>query len=482
MPESLLPRDGFVIVAKRECHTCEMIQPVMQSLDRAGSLIVFTQDDPKFPEGVSRVIDDRTLERSFHLDIEAVPTLIRYEGGREVGRTFGWDRTEWVKLAGEAAKGEGLPAWQPGCGSKSVEPGVQEALIARYGESGLKARPIEVGEWDDPIEACFERGWSDGLPVVPPTDARILRMLGGTDRKPDEVVGLIPPNLAPCTVEKVAINAVMAGCKPEYMPVVLGVVEAALDPMFVLHGLLCTTHFSGPVVMINGPVAKQIGMNSGINALGQGNRANATIGRALNLIVLNVGGGRPGEADRATLGAPSKYTLCFAEDESDPAWEPLSVARGMKRGVSAVTLFQGHGPEAFVDQKSRTPESLSKSFALSLNKLGHDRLTQSARALLVLSPEHYAIFKESGWDRKRIERALYEATIRPGSELTAGKDGVGEGIPASRAGEMVPKFHEDGLMVVRAGGPAGLFSAILPGWLAGRHRDELQLVTKPVKD
>jgi hypothetical protein len=306
-------------------------------------------------------------------------------------------------------------------------------------------------------------------------------MLKGTTRKAHEIVGKIPPFLAECTVEKVAINAVMAGCKPEYMPVLLAALDAALEPLFTLHGVLATTYFSSPIIIVNGPVAKQIGMNSGINALGQGNRANATIGRALNLIVLNVGGGRPGEADRSTLGAPSKYTLCFAEDESDPAWEPLSVARGMKRGVSAVTLFQGHGPEAFVDQKSRTPEALTKSFALSLNKLGHDRLTQSARALLVLSPEHYAIYKEAGWDRKRIERALYEATIRPGSELVAGKDGVGEGIPASRAGEMVPKFHEDGLMVVRAGGPAGLFSAILPGWLAGRNREELQLVTKEVK-
>jgi hypothetical protein len=223
-------------------------------------------------------------------------------------------------------------------------------------------------------------------------------------------------------------------------------------------------------------------MNSGINVLGQGNRANSTIGRALNLIVLNVGGGRPGEADRSTLGAPSKYTLCFAEDESDPAWEPLSVARGFRRGASTVTLFQGHGPEAFVDQKSRTPEALTRSFAMSLVKMGHPKLVQSARAILVLSPEHYAIYREAGWDRKRIERALYEATIRPGTELVAGADGIGEGVPADRAGEMVPKFHDDGLMVVRAGGPAGLFSAILPGWLAGRNKLELQPVTKEVRE
>ena len=358
-----------------------------------------------------------------------------------------------------------------------------EKLEARHrGGVVLAARKVEYGENDDPIELCFERGWSDGLPVTPPTDERVLRMLKGTRRRPDEVVGRIPPNLAECTVEKVAINAVLAGCKPEYMPVLLAAVEAALEPVFTLHGLLATTYFSAPIIIVNGPIAKVIGMNSGINALGQGNRANATIGRALNLIVRNVGGGRPGEADRATLGAPGKYTFCFAEDESDRTWEPLSVARGFSRGVSTVTLFQGHGVEAFVDQKSRTPEALTRSFAMSLNAIGHPKLVQSARAILVLSPEHYAIYREGGWDRKRIERALYEATIRSGKELVAGADGVGEGIPASRAQEMVPKFHEDGLMIVRAGGSAGLFSAILPGWLAGRKREELQPVTKEIRD
>jgi hypothetical protein len=195
-----------------------------------------------------------------------------------------------------------------------------------------------------------------------------------------------------------------------------------------------------------------------------------------------VGGGKPGEADRATLGAPSKFTLCFAEDESDPSWEPLSVARGVPRETSAVTLFQGHGVEAFVDQKTRTPEGLSRSFGLALVKLGHPRLVQSARAMVVLSPEHYRIYREAGWGRKEIERALYEATIRPGSEIVAGLDGIAEGIPQQRANEQVPKFYEDGLMVVRAGGPAGLFSAILPGWLAGRHREELQPVTKEVRE
>ena len=474
--------NSLAVFAKRDCPTCQLVAPVIRALaTQDKSVKVFSQDDPGFPEQVGGVIDDRDLEQSFRHNIEIVPTLIRFEHGREVARTEGWDVKEWRKITGIADLGKDLPVFQPGCGSKSVEPGVAEHLQVKYGDAGLKSRTIEFGDYDDPIEVCFERGWSDGLPVVPPTDVRVMRMLQGTTRNRDEIVGRIPPNLSECSVEKVAINAVMAGCKPEYLPVVLAAVEAALEPVFTLHGLLATTYFSSPIIIVNGPIAKRIGMNSGLNALGQGNRANATIGRALQLIVLNVGGGRPGEADRATLGGPGKYTFCFAEDESDPTWEPLSVARGFARGASTVTLFQGEGVQGFADQKSRTPDELARSLAMGLNAIGHPKTVQTQRAILVLTPEHYAIFRDAGWDRKRIEREILAATVRPGSELVAGAHGVGEGIAASRAGEAVAKFYEDGLMIVRAGGPAGLFSAILPGWLAARNRLELQPVTKEIK-
>ncbi len=487
MPDTLvsrpIPRDGLVIVAKRDCPTCVMVEPVMRALDQAGPLTVFTQDDPAFPSGVKTVVDDHALEQSFHLKVETVPTLIRFKGGKEVERTVGWDRAEWLRVAGDVAKGDGLPAWQPGCGSKSVEPGVQEALIARYGDTGLRSRQVAVGNWDDPWEACFERGWSDGLPVVPPTDERILRMLGGTERKPDEIVGNIPPNLSPCTVEKVAINAVMAGCKPEYMPVVLGVLEAALDPLFTMHGLLCTTHFSGPLVIINGPIAKSIGMNSGVNALGQGNRANATIGRALQLIVRNVGGGLPGAIDRATLGNPGKYTFCFAEDESDPEWESLAERRGIARGKNAVTLFHGEGVHGFIDQKSRTPEELTRSLAMGLFGVGHPKLCDAGNAVLVLTPEHYKIFKDGGWNRRRIEDELFQALKRPGKDLIWGAQGVAEGLPPKYADQTVDKFQPmpDGVLIVRAGGPAGLFSAIIGGWPGQRVREECQAVTREIR-
>ncbi len=476
-----IPANGLVVFAKHECETCVMVEPVFGELARSGlPLVVYTQDDPAFPKLV-KPRDDSSLEQSFRHDIETVPTVIRFENGREVARTFGWSRSEWERVTGQKNLGADLPAMRPGCGSKSREPGVWEQLLTQFGETGIAARRITIGEWDDEIEACYDRGWSDGLPVVPPTDARILRMLEGTTRKPDEVIGLVPPNLSPITVEKVAINAVLAGCKPEYMPVVLAALEAALEPEATMHGVLCTTCFSGPILVVNGPITHEIGMNSGINCLGQGNRANATIGRALQLIIRNVGGGRPGELDRAVLGGPGKYTFCFAEDESDPTWMPLSVTRGIAPGKNAVTLFQGDGIQGFIDQRSRTPEELTKSLAMSLLAVGNWKLCEFTNAMLVLVPEHYAIYRNAGWDRARITRELHAAMVRPGADVIYGAHGVGEGIDVKRKDEMVNKFWPEGLLIVHAGGQAGLFSAICAGWTGGRFRHESKPVTKEIK-
>ncbi|GGY78264.1 thioredoxin [Marinobacter zhanjiangensis] len=457
--------DGLIVVAKRDCPTCQLIEPLLADIDRqAGPLTVYSQDDPTFGEGVSGAHHDATLEHSFHLKTEFVPTLIRVENGEEVERTYGWHREDWQRLTGIADLGEDLPVMRPGCGSKTLEPGIAEKLEVQFGDTRLHAREIDT-DADDLIEACYERGWSDGLPVVPPTPERVLRMLKGTDRDPAEEVGLVPPDLAPCTVEKVAINAVMAGCKPEYMPVLLAALEAALTDEFGLHGLLCTTMFAGPMIIANGPVTKAIGMNSGNNALGQGNRANATIGRALQLIVRNVGGGRPGEIDRATLGTPGKYTFCFAEAE-DSEWLPLAEERGVPSGNSAVTLFAGEGVQGIVDQKSRTPESLAKSFALALRAVDHPKMAMAGDAVLVVSPEHSRVFIEAGWTKARLLEELETLLRFPGEEMVAGAGGIAEGIPEQFRDKTVPKFRPGGLLIVRAGGTAGLFSAVIAGWAA----------------
>ena len=475
---SALPSDGLIVVVKRDCPTCELTAPVLAELAAHGGLTVYTQDDPSFPETVPDRIDDTDLAVSHGLKIEIVPTLIRRAEGREVDRTYGWDRAEWERVSGFQGIGADLPAFRPGCGALNVEPGHLEDLLIRFNETGLTARRVELGDNEDAFEAMFERGWSDGLPMVPPTEKRVLRMLQGTTRDPAEVVGLAPPNLIPLTVEKIAINAVMAGCKPEYLPVVLAAVEAALDPAFSLHGVLATTMFVGPVLVVNGPVRRQIGMNGKGNALGQGNRANATIGRALQLIVRNVGGGRPQEVDRATLGNPGKYTYCFAEDEEGSSWEPLAADFGVPRGTSAVTIFAGFGLQGIVDQKSRDPESLSRSMAESLKAVHSVKLAPACDVLLVVCPEHERTFRGAGWSKARLLEKLMELCEIPGDQLVAGAKGIAEGYGPSVIGTTRNKFRPGGLLIVRAGGGAGMFSGIIGGWSSGGAAGSLPVTRK----
>jgi hypothetical protein len=466
-PHLTLPADGLIVVVKRDCPTCVLAEPVLAELAARTGLTVFTQDDPAFPESIAKPIDDTALNVSHTLAIEIVPTLIRREGGREIARTYGWDRAEWERVSGQNKLGAALPAMRPGCGALNVEPAHLEDLLIRFEQTGLNARKVEFGEDEDEIEAIYERGWTDGLPVVPPTQRRVLRMLGGTTRDPKEVIGLCPPNLVPLTVEKVAINAVMAGCKPEYLPVVLAAVEAALDPAFAMHGVLATTMFVGPVLVVNGPIRRQLSMNARGNALGQGNRANATIGRALQLIIRNVGGGRPQEVDRATLGNPGKYTYCFAEDEEGSSWEPLSTDFGLARGVSSVTVFAGFGLQGVVDQKSRTPQSLARSMAESLKAIHNVKLAPACDAMLVVCPEHERTFRQAGWSKQRLLDELMQLCDIPGDSLVRGVKGIDEGYPESVAGTTRNKFRPGGLLIVRAGGGAGMFSGIIGGWSSG---------------
>jgi hypothetical protein len=459
--------DGLVAIVKRDCPTCRLVAPVLAELAGGDDPVtVYSQDDPSFPDGV-KVVDDTALDVSFALDLETVPTLLRVDGGEIVARTEGWLRSEWEAFTGRAPLGADLPEYRPGCGSRTLDPDVAAARADAAGAARLRARRVDLGAHEDDLEAAFERGWSDGLPVVPPTPERVARMLTGTTRAPDDVVAVVPPDLVECTVEKVAINAVLAGCKPEYLPVVLTTVEAACTDEFNIHGLLATTYFSGPVVIVNGPIARAIGMNSGINALGQGNRANATIGRALQLVVRNVGGGRPGEIDRATLGNPGKYTFCFAEDEAGSPWESLHVERGLPADSSAVTLFAGDGVRGVVDQLSRTPESLARSLAACIRAVPHPKMALGFDAILVVSPEHGRVFREGGWSKGRLRDELLALLQLDGDEVVRGAGGIAEGLPEGLAGMTVPKFGEDGLLVVHAGGGAGLFSAIIGGWING---------------
>jgi hypothetical protein len=331
----------------------------------------------------------------------------------------------------------------------------------------MKARRVQYAPREDAMEAAFERGWTDGLPVVPPSERRVLAMLQGTRRKPDEVVAVVPPDLVECTVEKIAINAVMAGCRPEYLPVVIAALEAACTEQFNMHGLLATTMPAGPVIIVNGPIRRAIGMNSGGNLFGQGNRANSTIGRALQLVIRNVGGGRPGEVDRAAFGNPGKLSFCFAEDEEGSPWGPLSEDLGARPGASTVTLFPGEGPRVIVDQLSRDPESLARTYAVNLRTLLHPKLVMGFDCVLAVGPEHARVFSQAGWSKQKLLERLHELLLIPTEELVQGAGGIAEGVPPAISAPALPKFRPGGILLVHCGGDAGLFSTMIGGWVTG---------------
>lgn len=453
--------DGLVAFVKRECETCRMVAPLLAQLDAT----VYTQDDASFPG--AGAVHDADLSMSWHHDIETVPTLIRVEGGVERDRTVGWVRTDWQRITGIDGLGDELPPMRPGCGSMSVDPDLADHLAGKFGGRVLASRRIELAELDDEMELMFDRGYTDGLPVVPPTEARVLRMLQGTRRDPHEVVAVVPPDLVPVTVEKVAVNAVMAGCLPEYLPWVLAAVEAVCTDEFNIHGVLATTMPVGPVIVCNGPGTRAIGMNGAGNALGQGNRANLTIGRAVQLVVRNVGGGRPGEVDRATHGNPGKISFCFAELEATSPFTSLSVSRGFSPDDDTVTVFAGEGPRCIVDQKARTATELANTFAACLRTLHNPKLVLAFDAVLVVGPEHARVFADDGWDRERLLAELHDRLHSPGSELVWGAGGIADGVPSHLHDTTLPKFRPEGILLVHAGGGAGLFSAVIGGWANG---------------
>ena len=454
--------DGLVVIVKRECATCVMVAPLLSQF----ATTVYTQDDPTFPEGVV-ALHDADLAISWHYDIETVPTVIKVVDGVEADRTFGWVSSEWQRITGIADLGGDLPPFRPGCGSLSVDPERVDALRAAFAGHVLKSRRLELADLDDEMELMFERGFTDGLPVVPPTEERVLRMLQGTTRDARDVVAIVPPDLVEVTIEKIAINAVMAGCKPEYLPWVIAALEAVCTDAFNIHGVLATTMPVGPVIVCNGPGTRAIGMNSEGNALGQGNRANLTIGRAVQLIVRNVGGGRPGEVDRATHGNPGKLSFCFAEREHDSPFSSLAVSRDFAPTDNTVTVFAGEGPRCIVDQRVRTAPELATVFAACLRTLHNPKLILAFDAILIVGPEHARVLAEAGWDREKLLAELHSRLQLAGSELVFGAGGIADGIPMHLHDATLPKFRPDGILLVHAGGGAGLFSAMVGGWANG---------------
>ena len=325
----------------------------------------------------------------------------------------------------------------------------------------------------DAIEELYARGVTDGLPVVPPTRERVAQAVAASGRDGDELIALVPPNYGRATVEKIAVNAVMAGCRPEYLPVVIAAIDAVCDEAFDLHGVSATTNAPAPLLVLNGPVRARLEVNCGAGVFGSGWRANATIGRAVRLVCVNLGGARPGVVSMSTFAHPGRYTYCIGEHEEASPWESLAVEHGFARSDSTVAVLAADAPITVYDQRSRTAPDLLATIAGSMAVIEHHKMTHWGDTLLVLSPEHARVVADDGWSKADARRFLWERLRRPVSELVPGRDG-GDGLPEhvlrkyadpAHDATLIPKFRSpENIKVLVAGGTAGRFSAVVAGW------------------
>lgn len=472
LQEFLGPAGALVVFVHADCPTSRLALRRLEGAWKAyagrGLRFVAVHQDPLFiaeqtmkAEGASyEMAADAPDHRLSHvLGVDIVPHVFLLNGrGERVGEQVGWSRERFQDLAAEGARLAGVdrpyvfpeegPAWKPGCSSRHVEEAVGMPAQASF----------------DELEDLFERGWTDGLPVVPPTRWRVQRMLGDLD--PAASLGRVPPSHGELTLERLAACAVMAGCHPSYFAVVVAVARAALRPEYNLHGHTVTTHGCGPVIIVNGPVRQELGINGQINALGGFARANATIGRALRLMTVLTGRGQPGVLDRATQGQPGKIGFCFAEWEEASPWEPLQVERGFDAGTSTVTLLATEAPMGMGDHVSADAEALAWSFAQAMvAQFSPVDFGLTTEPVVVVCPEHAATFGQAGWSKRRLREWLFEHAT---TELLA---------PALRerlGAEAAPKWRSpEQIVIVVAGGDAGRFSSLLAPW-----RGEWQSVTE----
>ena len=334
----------------------------------------------------------------------------------------------------------------------------------------LDSQQIEVTDDFEAVQALYlERGWSDGLPIVPPTPERVEAMLASLDSSlfaPQQVVAEIPPNWGGATVERLAINAVMAGCRPEYLPIILAAVEAMGDPAFNFYAIQATTHPCAPLLIINGPIRTELGFNSGSGAYGPGWQPNATIGRAIRLALLNIGGAYPGVGDMSTQGAPSKYTYCVAENEEENPWQPLHVERGFRPEQNAVTVLAGEPPHNINDHTGRSADDILTIVAGAMAVTGANNAYTGGETLLALGPEHAATIARDGLSKRDVAEWLHRRARIPLERYT--RDTMLERfghIPE----EPVPMVNTpEDLAIIVLGGP-GKHSSWIPTFGGSTH-------------
>ena len=485
-----------------DCPTCQLIAPYLNQAALQGALISgMSQDD----EATTRawvssmaigfpVTVDTDLRASRAYDPLVVPTLFLVDDDDKVLESHaGFDKPALNALASAmgfrafAPMDDGAPSMKPGCTSRHRETAVAgepAAFVDLYAAHGAAASRLEVSDDEDLDEYCAAE-FGDPLPVVPPTEARVARMLAGCRLNPLEVVGRIPPNYGAATVEKIAANAVMAGCRPDMMRILVPLVRAACDERFNLHGVQATTHFAAPLVIVNGPVRTELGFWSRQNVFSNVARANSTLGRAFQLVLLNLGGARPDSIDMSTLGNPGKFSFCIAENEEENPWPPLHADRGLPRAASAVTLFAGEPPHGVSEHTGRRADVVAKAVAAALATAWTHRSCAGREALVVLCPEHVKTIHRDGWTKDQLRQFLFDRTGVP-IRLFREPDG-GEGTQQAVRGEEIlidgePCYRKfaspTAIHLVVAGGTAGKFSAVIGSWSTGPRGS--QMVTYPV--
>ncbi len=322
------------------------------------------------------------------------------------------------------------------------------------------------------LEQLHRLGCTDGLPVVIPTRERVDRLVLASGLPGDLVLGSMGPAGGAASVEQLATSAVMAGCLPEHMPVVVAAVEAVIDPLFDLLEMQATTHCTAPLILVNGRARADCGpLASGFGALGPGNRANASIGRALRLAMINIGGGRAGESDMALLGHPGKFTYCLAEDEESSPFEPLHESLGFARDSSVVTVVGAEAPHSVIsivdaDDPESAPRLLTSLASCLANPGSNNAVLRGGSAVVVLNPDHAALLADAGYDRARIRSELHERASFLPAEL-ARYVRVADDVDPGRIYSFASP--EDILVLVAGGG--GLYSMVMPSWCAGPHRN-----------
>ena len=498
-------RKALLVFFETDCPTCQLAMPYLNTLTNDSVQVIgLSQDDESSTREFVRQLKisypvelDSGLKITRAYDPQTVPTFYLLDEGGQVQRTLvGFDKKGLNELAAElghpgiAPADDGAPAWKPGCSSRHLEPethGAEQGNGAKFlRRIGERASRITLRDEEDPFEYCRKQ-FGDALPVVPPTVEKVDAMVKSSGLAPETIIARVPPFYGEATVEKIAANAVMAGCDPGMMRVLLPLLRAVCDERFNIHGVQATTHFAAPLVMINGPVRNELGFWSKQNVFSNVARANSSLGRAFQLILLNIGGGRPDGIDMSALGNPGKFSFCIAENEEENPWEPFHVTRGFRREQSAVSLFAGEPPRGVSEHTAPAGKTVLETISFALATVWSYRTCMRQEAIVILCPEHVKTIYRDGFSKEEARQYLFENTGVPVRYFDAAERAEGTQLAANykeimvRGEKCYQKFSSpEAISIFVAGGTAGKFSAVIGSWTTGPAGS--QMVTYPIPD